>query len=135
MQGSARHKSAVFNRGILINDANRPADDTGVAQQDRDGMFGGNLRSASTPTACGTGKDFCDFVHKTVHSKFMKQRDNWSEKHEGSTYVIEPVSVGHGPTHKKAQERLDLLGVNGPTSGAFDFSWMRKNAPSVEYLV
>lgn len=146
---------AEFNWGILLDDWDTPAiaefqdnldrvnaiaarakgfvwrmDDgaMGAAQMDPEGSFGGNPRLASTLSVWKSAQSLENFVHKTVHGTFMKNAHKWFIKQEGPTYVIWPVSVGETPTIKQAVERLNMLGVNGPTTLAYDFKWLRENA-------
>ncbi|MEE9427044.1 MAG: DUF3291 domain-containing protein [Paracoccaceae bacterium] len=159
MQTGQSTHIAEFNRGILKYDWDRPEiaefqnnldrvnilaarsdgfvwrmDDDAMeaAQLDLNGPLGGNPRLASTLSVWTSTQALSNFVHKTVHGKFMKKRDIWFEKSEGPAHVIWPVTVGHTPTVQEAAKRLEMLGVNGPTSLAYDFNWWRENALSVE---
>ena len=153
------HHVAQFNFGILVHDWDTPriaefqdnldrvnaiamrspgyiwhmdAEAMEAAQNDADGPLGANPRLASTLSVWESGKSLESFVHKTVHGNFVKRGDKWFEKHKGPSYVIWPIEAGKTPTIKEAVERLEMLGVNGPTKLAYDFDWMRANANRAE---
>lgn len=77
-------------------------------------------------------KALSGIVHKTVHGAFLRRRANWFEKQDGPTMVIRRPPAGTLATLQQAAHRLEMLGVDGPTSRAFDFDWQRQNAPPVE---
>ena len=150
---------AQFNFGILLDDWDTPrvaefqdnldrvnavamrspgfiwhmdADAMESAQNDANGPLKANPRLASTLSVWESEKALESFVHKTVHGSFLKRGDKWFEKHNGPSYVIWPIESGKTPTIKEAVERLEMLGVNGPTKLAYDFDWMRANADQTE---
>jgi len=99
-----------------------------AAQTDPVGILGANPRMASTLSVWESAGHLDDFVHKTVHSHFMDLRDTSHTKQVGPAYVIWPVAKGHTPSLNEAIERLEKLGVEGPTDEAFDFNWLRSRA-------
>jgi hypothetical protein len=158
-QSSTKHHIAQFNFGTLVDDWDTPriaefqdnldrvnaiamrsvgyvwhmdADAMELEQNDQNGPLGANPRLASTLSVWESGKALESFVHKTVHGSFLKRRNKWFEKHNGPSYVIWSTEAGKTPTIKEAVERLEMLGVNGPTKLAFDFDWMRANATQAE---
>lgn len=100
-------------------------------QFDPRGVLGADPRLAATLSVWESVEALETFVHKTVHGAFLRRRDTWFVKQEGPTYVIWPVPVGHRPTIAEAVERLNLLGVKGPTDLAFDFNGPRNVAAPV----
>ncbi len=89
-------------------------------------------RAAITLSVWDSEKSLNNFVHNTVHGSFLRRRADWFVKQAGPTYVIWPVPVGHRPTLSEAMQRLVTLGVKGPTSEAFDFTWLRTRAEPAE---
>ena len=89
-------------------------------------------RAAITLSVWDSEKSLENFVHNTVHGSFLRRRADWFVKQKGPTYVVWPVPVGHRPTLSEAMQRLEMLGVKGPTSEAFDFTWLRTRAQPAE---
>ena len=59
------------------------------------------------------------FVFKTVHKKFLGQRENWFEKLATPHFVMWHVPAGHEPTLAEALERREILAREGPCEQAF----------------
>ncbi|MGR3291500.1 MAG: DUF3291 domain-containing protein [Paracoccaceae bacterium] len=154
MKSSYTGHIAEFNQGVLKYDWGRPEiagvqdnlervnavatraarfvwrlgdDAMEAAQLDTNSVLGGNVRPALTQSVRTSLDALYNFVHKTVHGNFMQQRDSWFVKSEGPAHVIWPVAVGHRPTVQETVKRLEMLGVKGPTSLAFEFSWLRQS--------
>lgn len=96
-----------------------------AAQNDANGVFGGDARVASTLSVWDSFAALSNFVFKTIHANFMAKASLWQEKQEALTYVIWPVPAGHRPDMIEAKARLDLLAARGPQAQAYDFAYGR----------
>lgn len=65
-----------------------------------------------------------EFVYRSAHKEFIKQRRQWFAKWDGPFMVLWWVEKGVRPTPAEAKERLDYLAKNGPTPYAFTFRSM-----------
>ncbi len=93
-------------------------------QNNPDLVFGQNPRNAVTVSLWETAEDLRHFVLRTVHGKFLKRREEWSESIGRPSYVIWPVQAGQRPTLAQAKEKLDLLAAEGSSAAAYDFEYM-----------
>lgn len=109
-----------------------PEDEMDAAQNDPDGVFGGNPRTASTMSVWETPEALDSFVHKTVHASFMARAAQWYLPQTARQYVIWPVPAGHRPSLGEAKDRLDHLSTNGPTPQAYDFPYLRSRLGRTE---
>ena len=103
-----------------------PEEEMDAAQNDPDGVFGGNPRTASTMSVWETPQALDHFVHQTVHAAFMARAGEWYVPQAARQYVIWPLPVGHRPTLAEAKDRLDQLSAEGPTDEAYDFPYLRR---------
>jgi hypothetical protein len=62
-----------------------------------------------------------DFVYKSNHKDFVRQRRKWFEKWDGPHMALWWVEKGVRPTPLEAKERLEHLAEHGPTPHAFNF--------------
>jgi len=62
------------------------------------------------------------FVRSELHLSIMKRRREWFTSLNEATMVLWWIPAGHIPTVAEAQERLEALRNNGPSSYAFGFS-------------
>lgn len=62
-----------------------------------------------------------NFVYKSNHKDFMKQRRKWFEKWDGPYMALWWVKKGVRPTEFEAKERLEYLAKHGPSPHAFTF--------------
>ncbi|HEY4334222.1 MAG TPA: CoA transferase [Ilumatobacteraceae bacterium] len=60
-----------------------------------------------------------DFVFRTVHSGFLRRRNEWFEPTEGPRVVAWWIEEGHEPTVEEAFDRLAHLSTHGPSEHAF----------------
>ena len=159
MANPSTYHVAHFNWAILADDWGSPvvaeftdAVDRVDAIAERSEGFVANLRGAelnaqvaalgahpvNSPRSIWTMSIWQDaekldkFVHKTVHGAFLKRRAEWFIKQDGPTYVVWPIKPGHTPDIDEAIDRLDKLGVNGPTELAFDFKWLHRHGSHME---
>ena len=66
-------------------------------------------------------KSLENYVFKTVHVQFYKNREKWFDLMEKPHMVFWHVAVGHLPTLDEAYARLQHFERNGPTD--FAFGW------------
>ncbi len=109
-----------------------PGEEIQAALTQMGSAIGNNARAAATLSVWHSEKSLENFVHNTVHGSLLRRRADWFVKQAGPTYVVWPVAVGHRPDLSEAMQRLEMLGVKGPTSEAFDFTWLRSRAEPAE---
>jgi Domain of unknown function (DUF3291) len=63
-----------------------------------------------------------NYVFKTVHVQFYKNRADWFDLMEKPHMVFWWVREGHQPTLQEAMNRLDMYEKNGPTEEAFGWA-------------
>ncbi len=63
-----------------------------------------------------------DFVRSPPHLAIMRRRREWFQASDLPYLVLWWVPAGHEPGIEEAQQRLDHLRTNGPSSQAFSFS-------------
>ncbi|KAI8584522.1 hypothetical protein K450DRAFT_216746 [Umbelopsis ramanniana AG] len=64
------------------------------------------------------------FVYRSAHKDFVKQRKQWFAQWDGPHMVLWWVEKGVRPTPEEAKARLEYLAKNGPTPHAFTFRSM-----------
>jgi len=105
-------------------------EDMEAAQQDAQGVLGGNPRTASTLSVWQDLHSLEEFTYKTVHKQFFDRRDEWYDPAEqgwsGHRLVLWQVQATQRPTVAEAVARLEHLAQHGPTDHAFDFAYARK---------
>ena len=69
-----------------------------------------------------TPKALEDFVFKTVHARFYKQRGDWFVKMDTPHMVFWWVEEGHRPTLDEAHGRLMHYAKHGPSDRAFGWA-------------
>ncbi|KAJ2960870.1 hypothetical protein NQZ79_g3877 [Umbelopsis isabellina] len=62
-----------------------------------------------------------EFVYKTAHKDFIRQRRLWFGKWDGPHMALWWIEKGCYPTEQDAKARLDYLAKNGPSPHAFTF--------------
>ncbi|MBC8048060.1 MAG: DUF3291 domain-containing protein [Fimbriimonadaceae bacterium] len=62
---------------------------------------------------------FKNFVYKTMHTEYIRNKSKWFEKHDTFYFVMWWVEAGHIPTVQEAKERLEYLQQNGDSAFAF----------------
>lgn len=62
-----------------------------------------------------------EFVYKSVHVYFLRNRKKWLESASSTPMVLWWVPKGHIPTAQEGKEKLDQLEACGPTADAFTF--------------
>jgi hypothetical protein len=62
-----------------------------------------------------------DFVYRSAHVAVMRRRREWFERLDTAFIVLWWVPRGHRPSVAEAEDRLDSLRLNGPSSRAFTF--------------
>ena len=69
----------------------------------------------------GSVEALFDFVHRSMHTKYMVRRREWFEKPVEQYLVLWWVLAGQVPSPQEALARLEHLRMNGPTPHAFTF--------------
>lgn len=62
-----------------------------------------------------------DYVYRSAHIEVLRERKQWFQKMDEAHMVLWWIPVGHRPTVKEAQRRLQYLSKRGPTAGGFTF--------------
>ena len=62
------------------------------------------------------------FMFKTHHVDYLKQKRKWFQADQQATYVLWWVPTGHIPTIEEAMDKLDVLRKQGPSEAAFSFA-------------
>lgn len=62
-----------------------------------------------------------DYAYTSVHTRVMKRRREWFEKHERPGLVLWWIDPDHTPTLEEGLERLEYLRIHGPCAYAFTF--------------
>jgi hypothetical protein len=62
-----------------------------------------------------------EFVYRSDHTPFLRRRREWFQRFGATFMALWWVPAGHIPTLAEAQDRLDILGREGPTPEAFTF--------------
>ena len=86
-------------------------------------LFGRPDVAAATLSVWESHEYFEQFVHKTVHSQFLKRRGEWFEDIDIPSYVIWPVAVGHIPSLTEGNKKLMFLREHGPSEDAYNFKF------------
>jgi hypothetical protein len=63
-----------------------------------------------------------NYVFKTVHVQFYKNRADWFDLMEKPHMVFWWVPEGHQPSLQEAMDRLEMFEKNGPTEEAFGWA-------------
>jgi hypothetical protein len=79
-----------------------------------------------------TIEDLQQYVYRTLHADFLRQRYNWFEKFSGVYMALWWVPAGHRPGLEEAVQRLAHLEAHGPAPFAFTF---QKRFPADEEFV
>jgi Domain of unknown function (DUF3291) len=67
-------------------------------------------------------KSLENYVFKTAHAQFYKNKAEWFDLMEKPHMVIWWIPEGHTPTLSEAMDRLNDLETNGPTVTAFGWA-------------
>ncbi|REJ85146.1 MAG: DUF3291 domain-containing protein [Acidobacteria bacterium] len=62
-----------------------------------------------------------EFVYRSHHVDYLRQRSSWFEPMQGYTLVLWWIPAGTLPTIEEAKQRLEKLRDTGPTPEAFTF--------------
>ena len=71
-------------------------------------------------------EDFDRFIHKTLHGRFLKRREEWFVPGP-SEMVLWPVEEGREPDIGEALDRMEELRRDGPRADLFNLAWWREN--------
>jgi hypothetical protein len=66
--------------------------------------------------------DLRQYVYRSNHADYLRQRKQWFEKFEGPYMVMWWIPAGHIPTVEEAKERLEHLRTHGDSAHAFTFA-------------
>src|SRR5439155_24596699 len=66
--------------------------------------------------------DLRQYVYRSNHADYLRQRKQWFEKFEGPYMVMWWIPAGHIPTVEEAKEHLDHLREQGESAYAFTFT-------------
>jgi Domain of unknown function (DUF3291) len=67
-------------------------------------------------------KSLENYVFKTAHAQFYKNKAEWFDLMEKPHMVFWYIPEGHTPTLSEAMDRLHDLEINGPTETAFGWA-------------
>lgn len=99
-----------------------------AAQNDPEGLLGGNPRTASTLSVWEDADSLGRFVWTTVHRAFYARRDEWYGPDQGPRLVLWRVAEGHRPTIAEAMDRLQHIDRHGPSAHAFGWDEIQHEA-------
>lgn len=103
-------------------------DDMQTAQNDPADVFGGNPNVAATLSVWRDFGALQHFVFNTIHGRFLARRHEWFDALDSRTMVLWPVPVGHTPTLREGNARLQQLQTEGPSEQAFDWAYAETRA-------
>ncbi|WP_171210281.1 MULTISPECIES: DUF3291 domain-containing protein [unclassified Ruegeria] len=97
-----------------------------LPENDAGALFGRPEVALATLSTWESFEDFENFVHNTIHGKFIDRRAQWFEHVDDQSYVIWPIEAGHVPSLTEGKSKLLELRSKGPSSAAFDFATGRR---------
>jgi hypothetical protein len=100
-------------------------EDLDLPQNDFGRLFGRPDVALATLSVWESFEDFEQFVHNTVHGRFLARRAEWFEPMDVASHVIWPVKAGHVPDLIEGKEKLVSLRENGPSEEAYDFDYKK----------
>ena len=62
-----------------------------------------------------------DFVYKSDHYRFLRERKRWFEKFDGPYYTMWWIPAGHIPSPEESRQRLEHYREHGDSEYAFSF--------------
>lgn len=62
------------------------------------------------------------FVYRSAHLDFLRKKAAWFKPLAGPSLVLWWIQQGHIPTLAEGKQRLEMLGVCGPSQDAFTFA-------------
>ena len=83
----------------------------------------GDPKLAISLSVWETVEHLWQFVNKTVHGGFLRNREKWFEPYGGPNYVIWSHILDTRPHISEGWDRLKLLAEKGSTPQAFDFAF------------
>lgn len=89
-------------------------------------VFGGDPNVVATLSVWRDLAALEHFVQKTLHGRFLNQRQNWFTPGR-SGFVMWYVAPGHRPTLAEAADRHRHLQAKGDSDHAFGWTWARQN--------
>jgi len=92
-----------------------------------DAKIDGDPRFVSNLTVWRDYPSLSNFVHNTLHARFMARRREWFEVLADQHFVMWHVPDDHRPTLDEALSVLDLRRRQGDTAQAFGWDWARAN--------
>ncbi len=99
-----------------------PDEDMDRAQNDPGGVFGGQLRIASTLSVWRDVASLEGFVWNTVHRQFYARRGEWYDAVGNSHLVLWWVPEGHRPDVAEGMARFQLREAKGDSDAAFGWA-------------
>lgn len=104
-----------------------PPDEMDFAQNDPQGVLGGNPRTASTLSVWETPEALRAFSYETVHRQFYARRGEWYDpaQQPAVRFVMWWVPEGHRPSIEEAAARIAGLEKEGPSDTAFGWAYLQ----------
>ncbi|NRB03793.1 MAG: DUF3291 domain-containing protein [Rhodobacteraceae bacterium] len=99
-----------------------------AAQLEKEGVLGGNPRTASTLSVWRDLAALEHFVWNTVHKRFYDRRAEWYDPTDELRMVLWWVPDGHLPSVTEAMERFAHLEQNGDSDFAFGWQFAKAQA-------
>lgn len=103
-----------------------PDEEMDAAQNDPNGVLGGNPRTASTLSVWRDVHSLEQFVWQTLHKRFYDRRKEWFAPGQGIRMVLWQTPIGHQPSIEEAIERFESLKSRGDTDFAFGWEHAKK---------
>ena len=97
-----------------------PEADMEAAQNDPKGPLADRPNTASTLSVWKDEASLYDFVHATLHARFLARASEWYVPNDRAHLVIWRCEEGHRPTIDEGLAHWKSLQVNGPTEHVFD---------------
>lgn len=85
-------------------------------------MFTANPTMIASFSVWQGAEPFKTFVHKTVHSAFLRRGPEWFERGGAVGHALWFVPVGHIPSIDEARLRVETLAAEGPSEAVFTLS-------------
>lgn len=100
-------------------------DAMGAAQEDPAGPFADRPNTASTLSVWETPRDLWQFVHHTLHARFMARHDEWFVPGDRGYFVGWWVKVGYRPSVADGMAQWRTTQAHGDTDAAFGAERLR----------
>jgi len=109
-----------------------PEDAMEAAQFDPNGPLADRPNTASTLSVWESEAQLYEFVHKTLHARFLARGHEWYVPGDAGHLVIWTCDAGHRPSVAEGMEMWTRLQANGPTPEIFDGKELARRALAEE---